>query len=57
MKALKYIWTGFKNAYTINIKKDYPVKNLWDISKRIENKFQKINYETSEKINKHTSIY
>ena len=57
MKALKLIWTGFKNAYTTNIKKDYPVKDLWDISQKIENKFQKINYETSEKIKKHTSVY
>jgi outer membrane cobalamin receptor len=57
MKILKYLWIGFKNAYTTDIKKDYPVKNLWDISNKIENKFQKINYETSEKIKKHASIY
>jgi len=57
MKALKYIWIGFKNAYSTNIKKDYPVKELWSISNEIENKFQKINYETKENIKKHASIY
>jgi len=57
MKTLKHLWIGFKNAYSFNIQKDYPVKNLWDISNKIEHKFQKINYETTEKIKKHSSIY
>ena len=57
MKILKYIWIGFKNAYTTNIQKDYPVKNLWGISEKIENKFQKINNETKQTIKKHASIY
>jgi len=49
MNKLYYIWIGFKNAFN-DIKKDYPVKELWDISHSIENKFQKVNNATSKKL-------
>jgi len=57
MGVFHYIWIGFKNAYTKNIQKGYPTKELWDIQNKINNKFQKIDNETREKIKNRTSIY
>ncbi|NPA11995.1 MAG: hypothetical protein GXO62_07110 [Epsilonproteobacteria bacterium] len=57
MNRLKYLWIGIKNAYNPNISKEYPVKNLWEITSNIENKFQKIDYETSKRIKKHSYFH
>ena len=57
MNKISFFWIGFKNAYSKNIQKDYPVNQLWGIQDKLSQKFEKINYETKEKIKKHTTIY
>jgi len=48
MKTIQALWIGFKNSFG-NIKNDYPINDLWDITNKIEKKIQKIDYETNTK--------
>jgi hypothetical protein len=55
-KAVKHFWIGFKNAFDENvsdIRKEHRIKNIWDISDKIEKKYQKINVKTSKNIQQH----
>jgi len=56
MKKLKYILLGFKNAFVSDeseLKKDYPVYDLWEKSHQIDEKFKAINEKTKKHIQKH----
>jgi hypothetical protein len=56
MNKIKGLLLGFKNAFTSEIsviEKDYPVYKLWEKSRKIENRFKKINEKTKKSIEKH----
>ena len=56
MKKMKYFFIGLKNAFIgdVNeIKRDYPIYDLWEKSHQINEKFKAINERTKENIKKH----
>jgi len=56
MKKMKYFFIGLKNAFISDvneIKKDYPIYDLWEKSHQIDEKFKVINERTKENIKKH----
>ena len=56
MRKLKYFLIGFKNAFikdTSEIRKDYPIYELWRKSNKIDDKFKVIDEKTKENITKH----
>jgi hypothetical protein len=60
VKRLKYFLSGLKNAFvsdTDEIKKDYPIYELGEKSRGIEEKFKAIDEKTRENINKHLYKY
>jgi hypothetical protein len=60
VKRLKYFLSGLKNAFvsdTDEIKKDYPIYELGERSREIEEKFKTIDEKTRENINKHIYNY
>jgi len=52
MKNILYFWLGFKNSFKNDIKKEYPINELWSIKHKLENKFQELDYETYQQIRK-----
>ena len=56
MKKFRYFLLGFRNAFVNDLnemKKEYPVNDLWEKSNEIDKKFRVINEKTKENITKH----
>jgi len=56
MKKLKYFLLDFKNAFISDIneiKKEYPIYELWEKSNKINDKFKVINERTEENMKRY----
>jgi len=56
MNKIKYFLLGFKNAFVSDIneiKKEYPIYELWEKSNKINDKFKVMNEKTKENIKRH----
>ncbi len=52
---MRYFWIGLKNAFSDDVKslkKEFHVRELWDISQKLNRKFEHINEQTRQKIHK-----
>ena len=56
MRKFKYFLLGFRNTFVNDLnemKKEYPINDLWEKSNEIDKKFRFINEKTKENITKH----
>ena len=56
MRKFKYFLLGFRNTFVNDLnemKKEYPINDLWEKSNEIDKKFRIINEKTKENITKH----